>query len=281
MSLSRAEQDAVEWTSFATNLISLGGSIFIIGNYVYYKELRNLAGKLVFMIAVSDAIVEFASLFMTPENHALCIIQGLIMQFGSLASVLWVGCVCYTIYDIIVRKNISISGKQLWWYHVLVWGTSTILTILPLTTSSYGTSTGWCWVKDSNDADIDTAMRILTWYVVLLITIIYSFYMYYRIYEEVGDNVVVHRMRYYPIILFICYFPGFIFRLQKVQDNPHFALGIVYSFMKGMYGFLNAILFTFNNNVSRIYRPYCPCLPEFKPKNATIQHGLSQVSHVS
>ena len=80
--------------------------------------------------------------------------------------------------------------------------------------------------------------------------------MYYRIYEEVGDNVVVKRMRYYPIVLFICYFPGFIFRLQKVRDNPHVVLGIVYSFLKGIYGFFNAILFSnfsFHFNRSALY----------------------------
>jgi len=275
MGLDGSQKDAIELVSFVTNILSLCGSLFIISNYALYKELRNMAGKLVFMIALSDCITEFASLFMTPSSSGLCAVQGLILQFGSIASVLWVGCISYTIYDIIVRKNVTISENQLWWYHVFVWTSTTLLTILPLTTGSYGESIGWCWVKE--EKDIDSVWRILTWYSVLIVVILYSFYMYYKIFEEVGNNLVVQRMKYYPVVLFVCYSPGFIFRLQKINNNPSFTLGVMYSALKGIYGLMNALIFAFNNNVRKIWQKSCLCLPNLQ-ENTTVQKEGSTLS---
>lgn len=111
----------------------------------------------------------------------------------------------FSFEDIIVRKNISVSEKQLLWYFILIgrmndldwWGITFLYGGRLLFWQFYhwrrvamglvraGVTFSniyaillpyilWGWVKDSNETNIDTLWRIVTWYVVLLITIIYS-----------------------------------------------------------------------------------------------------------
>ena len=141
--------DPVLATLLVTSAISLVGSIFIIVNYIAIKSLRNqLSYKLILWVAVSDAILAVSNLFAIGDigrNNVLCIIQGMIGQFSSIASLFWVVAISWTIDHLMHSPKILTKGelrRTLKIMHSIIWSLSLITTVIPLFTSTYGPSGG-------------------------------------------------------------------------------------------------------------------------------------------
>jgi hypothetical protein len=63
--------------------------------------------------------------------------------------------IAYNLFAVIVKeRTIDFAFKLR--CHAFVWSVSTLLTLLPLTTSSYGNAGPWCWIKSEGEAADDT-----------------------------------------------------------------------------------------------------------------------------
>lgn len=87
--LSDAEHLILTDLNVACSAVSFVGCIFVICCYFYYKEARNFAFHLVFMLTISDAGSAIGYfLHDPPETSPLCYIQSLVTSFFGVASIL-------------------------------------------------------------------------------------------------------------------------------------------------------------------------------------------------
>ena len=62
--------------------------------------------------------------------------------------------------------------------HGIIWSLTTITTIIPLLTNTYGPAGGWCWFKD--DTTISTIERYVLFYGLVWLSIVYMIYIYIK-----------------------------------------------------------------------------------------------------
>eukprot|EP01083_Nonionella_stella_P071338 191549_1 len=183
---STSQLDTIVTLSVALSSISIVASFFIIINYWAIRSLRKqLAYKLTLWIAVSDLVHAISFCMGAPSTHDVCILQGIVMQFGSVSSIGWVVAVSWTINHLMTAKQITRGGlkRKLYLMHIIIWSTSILFTILPLFTDTYGTAGGWCWF--ANAQIIDTVWRYLVFYVPLWLAIVYMIYIYIATWKRI------------------------------------------------------------------------------------------------
>ena len=80
-------------------ILSAMGSSYIIGNYSFMPEKKNLSDKFIFVLSVMDLMSSMAYAVgrMGTAYSKICYIQGLFIQLFALGTVLWNGW-----YDILV-----------------------------------------------------------------------------------------------------------------------------------------------------------------------------------
>merc|ERR1719323_362450 len=101
-------------------------------------------------MAICDFLHALGSVFggrFDDGNHPnSCRFQAFLIQFGSLASILWVTVISYCIKEVVINRNNYVE-EDMRLYHAFVWITSLVLSSLPFTTDSYGPASGWCWIR--------------------------------------------------------------------------------------------------------------------------------------
>ncbi len=75
----------------------------------------------------------------------------------------------------------------------MIWGGAFILTLLPLTTDSYGDTGAWCWILSEDGADV--AWRFIQFYIPLWLCIGYSTYVYVAVTRKMRQLVALAAMQ--------------------------------------------------------------------------------------
>eukprot|EP00494_Astrolonche_serrata_P032202 UN32471 len=131
------------------------GAIFIISMYLYCERLKTFAFRLVFFMAISDFFTAFGGVFgdtfSNDEDSAGCYFQGIVIQLGSLSSILWTTVISHCIQEVVLKRNMNVE-EYISYYQGYVYGVTIVLSFLPFTTESYGDASGWCWINRSDDA---------------------------------------------------------------------------------------------------------------------------------
>ena len=145
----KAEKDLIVTVALIGSSLSLIGATFIMINYFLIKSLRNqLSYKLIFWVALSDAIYAISNLFSITDvqNHpGSCVFSGMLRQFGNVASFLWVIAISWTINRLMYSTKPLTKGELkiiLRYMHGIIWSLSLLLTFIPLFTDTYGPSGG-------------------------------------------------------------------------------------------------------------------------------------------
>jgi len=252
---SEAEKDILTGITIFGAALSLLGASFIIIAYLTLPKLQTFAFKLVFLMAICDFINALGgcmggsftdgSEFGNPPG--LCSFQGILIQFGSVGSILWVAVISHCIQEVVLKRNMNVEDHMNK-YHCLVWGFSIFSTCLPLFTNSYGDASGWCWITNERDdvtGDIKGAghwWRIVCFYIPLWIVIAWVCWIYYRTLKQLKDTMdnVLNRMKYYPVILIASYFFATINRVTQFFTEPVIVLTCLHIFFSGLSGFFNS-----------------------------------------
>lgn len=170
--------------------LSLLGSLFIICNYCMFDSLRkNFAFKLILMIGISDLILSISNLMGAPDHGgAQCYIQAILQQIGDISGILWVCSVSWTINKLTKLTMLPTKSQLKSLYkkmHIIIFTITIIFTLLPFTTSSYGPSGGWCWIKGNDPIDI--MWRYLLFYIPLWMAILYMIVIYIKVFKRLQE----------------------------------------------------------------------------------------------
>lgn len=169
--------------------LSLLGSLFIICNFCMFKSLRkNFAFKLILMIGISDLILAISNLMGAPDHGSLCYIQAILQEIGDISGILWVCTVSWTINKLTTLTKLPTKQELNTLYkrmHIIIFIITIIFALLPLTTSSYGPSGGWCWITQNEP--VDTMWRYLLFYIPLWIAIVYMIIIYCKVYKRLKE----------------------------------------------------------------------------------------------
>lgn len=152
---------------------------FILKKCSNKNNVSGMANRIILHLMIA---IFFDSLtnYLTPgvkDVDALCIIQGIIMQFFQVLTFMWVFVMCVHLFLLFI-----IGFEREWLelvYIIFSYGWTSVCTIVPLTTWSYGFAGSWCWIKDDNF--IDTLWRFLWFYAEPLILVIILIFILYVI----------------------------------------------------------------------------------------------------
>jgi len=164
--------------------------------------------------------------------------------------------------------------------NTISWLLPFLMASLPLMTGSYGSVGAWCWIQtnqgtDSSPVDfyVGTSLRFALFYLPLWACIALNAATYIYVTRHVkrfsGMGSVgqqraktvklirlVHRLRFYPLILVVAWAPSTINRLHDAVDpgRPVFWLSLLAVLCRSAQGLMNALTYGFNRTVREAWR---------------------------
>lgn len=265
---TRSELDALSVLVDFTSGLSLLGCLFILLVYLFFKELRVFAFKLVLHMTLCDSI-RCLGFLLQHADSSLCETQGVLIQAGSLGSILWNGVIARTLYLSVVAEIRDVEKKE-GRFTAGVYALVALLTGLPWITRSYGDAVGWCWIKgdDGKDYLMGNIWRGVCFYLPLFLVFLNNFYSYYHVISTLRSNFshpevssLINKLRFYPIILILCYILVLskrIYNLAQPSIND-FPFAVIAALSLGSIGFIDAVIYGFNPTVRGVIRQrLCP-----------------------
>jgi tellurite resistance protein TehA-like permease len=165
----------------------------------------------------------------TPNGSFACWFQGLFTNYNYLSSIMWSTVITYQVWLIVCRKDVI---KDLTGAHILCWGLPLVVTLLPLTTSTYANpeeDQGWCFVANRSDSP---SWSLLFWFIVayylwvwiaILLNLFFMCGIAYRLYrmKEVPLRVkaTIRKLIMYPIVVSFCWTPLTVWDMYTQADN--------------------------------------------------------------
>lgn len=275
---SESQQDAlVALAKFCASL-SFVASVFIILSFLRFQELRKLRFVLVTLLAASDLAADITYFFgAPPDGSPLCTAQGSLQQYFQMAEVLWIAAITHVLYvtatnpaTILSRTRRSMVSR----YQMYVWSTALFFMFLPFLTQSYGSSGIWCWIRVTDDKELDwgTVWRYLAFYIPLWIVIamvVGTTVIVWRVMRAMTDHAsaadlsgleqtkrirhFIRSLAWYPIVLVVCWTVPTINRIHNSVNpsEPVFGLYVVQTITVRLQGLLFALLFALSRTVQQ------------------------------
>ncbi|XP_024384343.1 G-protein coupled receptor 1 isoform X1 [Physcomitrium patens] len=274
--LTPAQTGALTVINQCASALSFVGTFFIVMCYVLFKDLRSFAFKLVFYLSLSDMLASLFNMLGNPGEGFLCYAQGYSSQFFSIASFLWTTTISFTLHRAAVKHKTDGEGFGAI-FHVYVWGTSLMMTIIPLIGNDYGPAGAWCWVQSETAAG--KVLRFMTFYLPLWGAILFNGIAYFQVIRVINnatslvliqmatelsdrqlqvqtrvDMKALNRYGYYPLILIGSFTFGTINRIYGFveQHHPLFWLYCLDIASASLMGFFNSIAYGYNSSVRRV-----------------------------
>lgn len=152
------------YVSIASCTLSCVGSLLIFVAYFQLKGIRNVAQKLITLLALADFFTALGYLmadwnFVTNLHNCavfteICEIQSFVTSWSSICSFGWTCALALHFYLILsIRKKTIPSVSLLIWQNVMIW-TFPLLIVLPLLITrklgySHGFATAnWCFIRN-------------------------------------------------------------------------------------------------------------------------------------
>ncbi|XP_013641191.2 G-protein coupled receptor 1-like [Brassica napus] len=275
--------------------LSFVGSTFIVLCYCLFKELRKFSFKLIFYLALSDMLCSFFLIVGDPSKGFICDAQGYTTHFFCVASFLWTTTIAFTLHRTVVKHKTDVEDLEAM-FHLYVWGTSLVVTVIRSFGNNHSHLGPWCWTQTGLKGK---AVHFLTFYAPLWGAILYNGFTYFQVirmlrnarrmavgmsdrvdqFDNRAELKVLNRWGYYPLILIGSWAFGTINRIHDFIEPGHkiFWLSALDVGTAALMGLFNSIAYGFNSSVrkaiherlelflpERIYR----WLPSYlRPKN--------------
>jgi len=265
----------VLYASLTISFISFLGALFIMITYIKFPKLRNFTFKLVSFISFSDFIFYFGKLLTILQmsgvsNQFICHLQGLTLNFGELASVLWSGAFAFTIYNTFVKSTPNFHKRYDLRLKLFAFGIPFLVTLTLWLCGYIGNSGEYCWVVVYNRSRWKNFyVRILTFYLPLWIVIYYVIFVYLKFMHYLGSieaNVGIRRLALYPLVLVFCWFFPTLHRIESFFNSDTKLLNAMHNICESLQGILNSIIYGMSENVRYEWKKYlimsnwCLCL---------------------
>ena len=125
----------------------MAGSVFVLFSYFYFPKLRKLRHlEVVMYVTANDLIAGVGCCLGRASNGTFaCYFQSFSTNYNYLSSIFWTVVITFQLFYIIQRgKFITIN----WYTHAFCWGFPLIVTMLPLSTNTFGNpddESDWCF----------------------------------------------------------------------------------------------------------------------------------------
>jgi len=278
------QQDIIYSFGAATAGVSILGSTFIIISYISFPRLRSFAFELILMVALSDFLKALSFILTPMVCPSLCEAQALLLTFSEIASIFWIGSIAFTINRIFSCEDISLENTHRMKYHFVCWGTSIVMTMLPLTTHSYEvTSETWCWI--TFDTSIGKTWAFVCYYIPVWLILYYLVRVYYKFWIVLKNSrinsdikilpntllVTETRMAVYPTIFFFTIICACLDRMfELVSGRRQFCLVLMHIITINLGGLANAIVYGLTKSVWLEWIAYC--CPNVKHQGGRLDH---------
>ena len=157
--------------------LSFVGSGFIVLCYSLFKELRKFSFKLVFYLSLSDVLCSFFNMVGDPSKGFFCYAQGYTTHFFCVASFLWTTTIAFTLHRTVVRHKTDVEDLEAV-FHLYVWGTSLVMTVIRSIGNDHTHLGAWCWAQTGRTGK---AVHFITFYVPLWGAILYNGFTYFQV----------------------------------------------------------------------------------------------------
>ena len=206
-----------DYTEIIPGVISSVFGFLVCVTVLIFPELRNLRYvELVLYVTINDLFASTGIALGPTQNGSFgCWYQGITTNFNYLAAIFWTVIITYQVW-LVVFKGIII--KDLTYAHAICWGIPLIVTLLPLSTSTYANpddEADWCFVAETS---YSPNWSQLFWFiaafygwiwlamianVAFIASIVYRFYRMQIVPNQVRSTV--RKLLLYPIIITICW----------------------------------------------------------------------------
>jgi hypothetical protein len=250
------------------SIFALIGTTAVILTYVLFPRLRSLRYvQIVFYIGVNDLIASIGTAMGSKTNSAECWYQGIATNYNYLVAIFWTNVIAYQMYSIVVKNEES--AKSLAPYHLICWIFPLIVTLLPLTTNTYGEAddqSGWCFIANRPDSPrygelmwIILSFYIWVWASIAFILCIFvrtGVHLYHLTPVPPAVYNVYWKLGLYPLALIICWIPCSVDdMLAEMYDSYSFpgssTLNLMANMLPPLQGFLLSVIFFGSNPVIR------------------------------
>ncbi|XP_010261835.1 PREDICTED: G-protein coupled receptor 1 [Nelumbo nucifera] len=278
--LSAHDRRILTSVNAGASILSFTGSSFIVLCYVLFKELRKFSFKLVFFLALSDMLCSFFSIVGDPSKGFFCYAQGYSTHFFCVASFLWTTTIAFTLHRTVVRHKTDVEDLEPM-FHLYVWGTSLVMTVIRSIGNDTGRLGALCWTQTGRAGKV---VHFITFYVPLWGAILFNGVTYFQVIRMLNnatrmavvmsdrslqsdarvDMKALNRWGYYPLILIGSWAFGTINRIHDFIEPDHkiFWLSVLDVGMASLMGLFNSIAYGLNSSVRRaIYERidiWCP-----------------------
>lgn len=268
-SLTVSDRQILAAVNTGASSLSLMGSGFIVLCYLLFKELRKFSFKLVFFLALSDMFCSFFNIIGDPSTGFFCYAQGYSTHFFCVASFLWTTTIAFTLHRTVVQHKTDVEDLEPV-FHLYVWGTSLVMTIMRSIGNHQGHIHAWCWSQTGRAGKV---VHFVTFYAPLWGAILYNGLTYLQVIRmlknatrmAVGMSDRAHqsdgrpnmralnRWGYYPLILIGSWAFGTINRIHDVIEPGHkiFWLSFLDVGTAALMGLFNSIAYGLNSSVRR------------------------------
>ncbi|KAG2332655.1 hypothetical protein Bca52824_003835 [Brassica carinata] len=171
--------DRIILTAINTGAPSLSfvGSTFIVLCYCFFKELCKFSFKLVFYLALSDMLCSDDCSCSDPSKGFICDAQGYTTHFFCIASFLWTTTISFTLHRTVVKHKAYVEDLEAM-FHLYVWGTFLVVTVIRSFCNNHLHLGPWCWTQTGMKGK---AVHFLTFYAPLWGAILYNDFTYFQV----------------------------------------------------------------------------------------------------
>ena len=146
-----------------TCILSMLGSLTIIGTFVAWKDIRTITRQVLVCLSISDFLIVLGNICGTyfhpttklSEDHK-CKVQSFVTTSASIVSCFWTTTLALYLYLTVVRGKQVLAQKLLPLFHVINWSVGPIINVIALSEEMLGNSSdeitaGWCWIYHNPD----------------------------------------------------------------------------------------------------------------------------------
>jgi hypothetical protein len=243
-------------------------SIAVIGTLLFFRKMQrgNFLPTILYM-SMCDLGLNITSAFGFPESGTpLCWFQGIFSTFFTISGWFWTTMLAYRVYCMVRYGGCKVDKQRM---HAICWGLPLLLTVIPLSTTDYGSSPNsnqWCLFKDRKHVPrfwtpFWSYTTFFIWLVICValmlawqITISYKF-------RDSSMREVIRRtydkVYLYPVVMILCW--GLNLICDDFDSGKPFlnALSMIFAISDGI---LSALIFMVKSEEAqrRWYRYFFP-----------------------
>ena len=187
-SLSPAQLRTIAQIVLVGGILSLLGSLAVIITFLTAPRLRqSFAFQLVFGLSLAEAGNALWPMFYMPSEGPACQAQAALLQFFSLASVLWSAAIARTMHAALHSRSSKVGTPSaetpgppnVRAHHAVVWSSAAFFVLIPWAAGVLGPAGAWCWI-DAREPGAQ-AFRLCCFYLPLWCVVAYEAVVYYRV----------------------------------------------------------------------------------------------------